>query len=136
MQWTKSVEEYHREAALEILNQILAHINTDFEFFFDSLEGILKDALQDQSLKVRIAALSGTIHFIIYRSTSRTIFQPFVPHMFEVILGFLFLFFFSFWENVYFLVRVIFSYSYNILFLKDNFEEFTIWRRRYSQDRP
>lgn len=69
---------------MDIFSQLLSHLDTDFDSFFDTLKGILIKGLQDSSFKVRLAALNGTVHFLIYRSRSRPEFQPFLPHMYEV----------------------------------------------------
>ena len=84
MKWTQSSGERWREAALEIFSQLLSHLDSEFTAFFDTLQGILIRALQDPSYRVRLAALSGTVHFLVYRANSRNQFQPLLPCMFEV----------------------------------------------------
>ena len=84
MQWSQSNNEQWRETSLDIFSQLLSHLDTEFGNFFDTLQGILLRGLQDPSCKVRLAALSGTVHFLVYRANSRTQFQPLLPQMFEV----------------------------------------------------
>ena len=84
VQWTQSPNEIYREAALDIFSQLLSHLDKDLDSFFDTLKGILIKGLQDPVCKVRLAALNGTVHFLVYRSRTRSEFQPFLPHMFEV----------------------------------------------------
>ena len=72
---------------MDIFSQLLSHLLSGFEPFFDTMQKILATGLQDPCDKVRLSALKGMVHFLVYRIKSREVFQPLLPQMFEVYIS-------------------------------------------------
>jgi len=87
-QSTKSERESDREAALLIFSQLAPEIGEQLRAHFGLLRDVLSAGLNDQqSLKVRIAALTATANFLQYLNEpeERGQFQQLLPKMLECV---------------------------------------------------